>query len=194
MKRSSLVVLAIFGGACFVRAADATTAVDYTDRNTPFAATGSVTPQKQSPVTNTSVQEKRVPITTVDKQTSGLADRRAAIDLKETHEKQVREKDSHRPQTVEQPTSAFNHRTAAITTSGDTTKPPIVAKYQDGLTAASAEARDSQAWARARASALDRATSAKINRFVFRKNPSEGSAGISGSPVTPAAGRPTIEK
>jgi hypothetical protein len=187
MKPSGLLVLAIFGCACSVRAADVTTPVDYTERNTPFAPEGSITPQKKAPVTNTSLQEKRVEKTTVDKKTSPLADRRAPVDVKETREKQVREKDSHRPETVEQPTSAFNHRTAAISTSGDTTKPPIVAKYQDGLTAASAANM-------ARFPAMDRATSAKINRFVFRKNPSEPSAAVSGSPVTPVAGGATVEK
>ena len=188
LKPSGLTVLAILSfGAVTVRAADATTPIDYTQRNAPFAPAGSVAPQKQTPATNDTLQEKRVEKTVVDKQTAPLADRRAAVDVKETREKQVREKNSHRPETIEQPTSAFNHRLAAISTNADTRKPPTVAKYQDSLTAANAIKT-------APLPALDRATSATINRFVFRKNPSEQSAVTNGTPVIPAAGGSTFQK
>jgi hypothetical protein len=62
-----------------------------------------------------------------------------------------------------------------------------VAKYQDGLTSASATNM-------ARFPAVDRATGAKINRFVFRKNPDEVSAVTGGAEVTPAAGGSVIRK
>lgn len=187
MKPSGIAVFATFSACALVaRAADATTPIDYTQRNTPFAPTASVTPDKQSPATNTRVQEKRVEKTTVDKQTSPLGERRAAIEMKEVREKNVREKDSRRPEKVDQPTSAFNHRQATISPSADTTKPPTVAKYQDSLTAASAANM-------AKYPAMDRATTAKINRFVFQKNPSD-SAAAGSAPVTPAAGGSVLQK
>jgi hypothetical protein len=40
----------------------------------------------------------------------------------------------------------------------------------------------------ARFPAVDRATNAKINRFVFRRNPGEGAPATDGATVTPAAG------
>ena len=109
------------------------------------------------------------------------------MDVKETRDKEVREKKSHRPDTIEQPTSAFNHRPAAISTDANTRKPPTVTKYQDSLTSASATNM-------ARFPAIDRATTAKINRFTFRKNPSEPSAMAGGSPVIPAGGGSTLQK
>ena len=63
----------------------------------------------------------------------------------------VREKQSHRVEPVEVPRSAFDHRTATISTGGDTKQPPLVRKYQDSLVAASATNM-------ARFPALDRAT------------------------------------
>ena len=174
-------------GVVAVRAADATTPVDYSQRNTPFAPAGTVSPQKQAPAVNEALQEKRVEKAVVEKKMTPLADRRAAIEVMESREKQVREKNSRRPETVEQPTSAFNHRVAGISTEGDTKKPPTVAKYQDSLTAASATNM-------ARFPAVDRATTAKINRFVFRKNPSEASTALGESPVIPAAGGSSVQK
>lgn len=189
MKPSGLVILAssvLLLAA--VRAADATSPVDAAQRNTPFApgAATATAPTKQKPATNEIVQEKRVEKTTIDKRNSPLAERRAAVELQETRPKNVQEKDSRRPETVEHATSAFNHRPAAITTADDTTKPPTVAKYQDSLTAASATNM-------ARFPALDRATGAKINRFVFRKNPPDPTAALEGAAVTRAGG-PALPK
>ncbi len=184
MKPSGLVLIAlsviIFAAA---RAADATSPVNAAERNAPFApaAGTSVTPPKQTPTLNETVQEKRVEKSTIDKRTAPLADRRAAVEITEAQKKNVIEKDSRRPEIVEQSTSAFSHRQAAITTAGDTTKPPTVAKYQDSLTAASASNM-------ARFPALDRATGAKINRFVFRKNPAEPAAPLADAAVTRAGG------
>lgn len=176
--------IAVIAGLAFVavyaRAADATTPVDYTQRNEPYAPAESITAQKQKPATNSSVQDKRVNAPALDKKPSPLRDREAAIDVKEARPKHIRVKDTHRPEAIEHATSEFNHRPSAITTAGDTSKPPMVAKYQDSLTAASATNM-------ARFPAMDRATSAKINRFVFRKNPPE-TAAVSGSEVVPAAG------
>ena len=190
MKPSGLVLLAICPAWVAVAwAADATTPVDYAQRNAPFAPAGNPAsvPEKQTPTTNAAVQDRRFDKTVIDKSTAPLGDRRAPIDLTEAHEKSVREKDSHRPEAKEQPTSAFSHRKAAISTAGDTTKPPTVAKYQDSLTAASAANM-------ARFPALDKATGAKINRFVFRKNPSENQVIPESKTVTPAAGGAVPQK
>jgi hypothetical protein len=181
MKSPTIAVITALGFfAGYAGAADATTPIDYTQRNQPYSAAESVTPQKQKPAANSSVQDKRVNPPALEKKLSPLRDREAAIDMKEAHPKHVRVKDTHRPGTIEHSTSGFNHRPASITTGGDTSKPPIVTKYQDSLAAASATNM-------ARFPAMDRATSAKINRFVFRKNPPDAAAALSGSAIVPAA-------
>ena len=197
MQRPGLTALALasfgVGVAC---AADATTPVDVTQRNVPYtpAAGATVTPDKRAPATNATVQEKRFDKNTVEKPLAPQGDRRAGIAVQESADKRVREKDSHRPETREQPVSGFNHRQAPIATSTDTTKPPLVAKYQDSLLAASEAAQQSDQWARARAAALDRGTRAKINRFVFQKNPPDPSITTDPKAVTPAAGGAVISK
>lgn len=181
MKMLALAAVTALGAAIHSGfAADATTPIDYRDRNEAFAPADNAAMDKQKPALNRGVQEKRVEKPLVERKTSPLGDREAAIEMKETRAKNVREKDSHRPERVEHVTSSFDQRQSAIST-GDTTKPPLVAKYQDSLAAASATNM-------ARFPAMDKATSAKINRFVFRKNPTEGAAAASGNPVTPAAG------
>jgi hypothetical protein len=194
MRHSSFVILG-FALGFVARAADATSPVDAAQRNGPFAPATSVTaPKKDSPKTNETVQEKRFEKSTVEKQTAPIADRRAAIDMQEAREKSVREKDSRRPETKEQPTSAFNHREAAISTQGDTTKPPMVAKYQDSLAAPTPWGPGAAAGNTARFSTTDKGTVAKVNRFVFRKNPADTSAALDGAVVTPAAGGAAIKK
>jgi hypothetical protein len=189
MKLSGLIAAASLSGFSFLpaRASDATKPVDYTQRNDPFAPAATITPEKKELPRADAIQDKRVEKTTIDKQPAAIGDRRAAIDVQETREKKVREKNSLRPETVEQPMSAFNHREATITTAADTKKPPTVAKYQDSLTAASASNM-------ARFPALDRATTVKINRFVFKKNSSEAAPVTADAPVTPAAGGSPVQK
>jgi hypothetical protein len=180
-SRTIAVIAALALAAGYARAADATTPIDYTKRNDPYVPVESVTSPKQKPGLNRSVQDKRVSPATVDKKQSPLGDREAAIDVKETIPKNVRTKETRRPEVIEHMTSGFNHRPSAITTAGDTSKPPMVAKYQDSLAAASATNM-------AKFPAMDGATSAKINRFVFRKNPPDTAAVETGSSVVPAAG------
>ena len=190
MKPLGLALLAGYVACALVaRAADATTPVDYAQRSDPFApgSNAAATPEKKTPATNTSVQDKRVEKNVIERQTAPLGDRRAGIDVKEAREKSVREQDSDRPAATEQPTSGFNHRKAGISTSGDASKPPMVAKYQDSLTAASATNM-------ARFPAMDGATSAKINRFVFRKNPPENGVLSDSKSVTPAAGGSVLDR
>ena len=183
MKFSSLIVVASVGlcAAVFSRAADATTPVDYTDRNAPFAPSATVAPAKKSPQVNESVQDKRVEKNTVEKKPAAVGERRAAIDLTEAREKNIVEKNSHRPEKTEQPASRFDHREASMSTAADSKKPQMVVKYQDGLTSASATNM-------ARFPAIERGTAAKLNRFVFRKNGSETAGALDGATVTPAGG------
>ncbi len=188
MKLPSLIAagsLTLVGSAALF-AEDAITPVDYTQHNGAFAPAATVNPEKKTPLRDSALQNQRVEKTVIDKPSAPLGDRRAPIDVQETREKFVREKDSHRPETVEQPMSAFNHREAAIATATATTKPPTVSKYQDSLTAASASNM-------ARFPALDRATTAKINRFVFRKNAPDAPSPAGGAPVTPAGGAAKIQ-
>ncbi len=187
MPSFGLIAVVSFGlSVAVATAADATSPVDYTQRNTPFAPGTGITTQKQTPATNASVQEKRVDKTLVEKETSSLNGQRASIDVQEAREKKVREKDSRRPEATEHKTSAFNHRPSSISTRDDTNKPPTVAKYQDSLAAASASNM-------ARFPAMEQATTAKINRFVFRKNPAE-SGPLTDTRVTPAAGGSPLSK
>lgn len=188
MKASSL-LLGAMTGFCLLdaRAADATSPVDYTSRNGPFTPAPTVAPEKKTPQRDSAVQDKRVEMKRFDRSESALGDKRAPIELKEAREKQVREVNSHRPAADEQPRSAMNHREAQISTAADTRKPPMVAKYQDSLTAASAVNM-------ARFPAMDQAAGARINRFVFRKNGTDSAAITAGATVTPAAGGGTVQK
>jgi hypothetical protein len=188
MSQHGLVALAALG-ICLtpLQAADATTPIDYTQRNTPYAPAETVAPERQKPATNPGVQEKRLDTTTVEKKTAPQGEQRARTEVKESKDKTLVEKNSRRPETIEQPTSDFNQRLSKVSTGSDTTKPPTVAKYQDRLTAATATNM-------ARFPAIERATGAKINRFVFRKNPEETGAPPAGSTVTPAAGGAVLNK
>lgn len=182
MPLSGLIALASFGlGVVSASAADATRPIDYTQRNAPFVPSGTVAPQKQAPEKNAALQEKRVEKNVREKETSPLGERRAPVDVTEGREKKVREKDVRQPDVIDHKTSAYNHRPAAISTQGDTKKPPTVAKYQDSLGAASATNM-------ARFPALDQSTAARINRFVFRKNPPDVAAVTTEHRTTPAAG------
>ncbi len=187
MKLPGLIVLASLTliGLDPSRAADATTPVDYTQRNSPYTPAASVTPEKKSPEANATVQEKRFEKTPVEKKPAAVGDRRAAVDVTETRDKNIREKESHRPEVIEQPKSGFNGRESTISTADDTKKPPTVTKYQDSLSSASATNM-------ARFPALDKTTTGKINRFVFRKNSTETSTALGAAPVTPAAGKADV--
>lgn len=190
MKLPRLFFLAslTLSGAIRTHAADATSPLDYTQRNQPFSPAPSVAPDKKSPEANATVQDKRVDKTVVDRQSAAIGERRAALDLKETRDKIIQDKDSHRPESLDRTMSALNHREATISPAHETTtKPQMVVKYQDSLTSASATNM-------ARFPALDRATGAKINRFVFRKNAPDTADALAGAAVTPAAGGATVQK
>lgn len=170
------------------RAADATTPVDYTQRNQAYAPAASVPVQKKELPTADAVQARKVEKQVAERKMLAAPDeRRAGIEVGEAREKNVVEKDVRQPEKIERQISAYNQKASAITTAGDTTKPPMVAKFQDSLSAASATNM-------ARFPALDGATGAKINRFVFRKNGTDGGALTSGAPVTPAGGAAAVGK
>jgi hypothetical protein len=182
MKLPILAVVMTLGiCAASAGAADATSPIDYTQRNQPYAPLEGVAPVKQKPAVNHRMQERRVDKATMEKQKSALGERQAAVEVKETRAKVIREKDTRPPEVREHVTSRLNHRPSSISTAADTAKPPTVARYQDSLAAASAANM-------ARFPAVDRATTAKINRFVFRKNPGDSAAALEGSPIVPAAG------
>ncbi len=164
-------------------AADATSPVDATQRNGAFQPGSTVNPDRRTPTeqANRTVQDKRVEPPVIDRTMSPESGLRAASAVQDAREKSVIERDSHRPETVERTMSDYNHRNAAISTGGNTSKPPTVSRYQDGLSSATATNM-------ARFPAVDRATNAKINRFVFRRNPGEGAPATDGATVTPAAG------
>jgi hypothetical protein len=182
MTLPSLIVPAGLSLLCLVSVrADPTAPVDLAQRNGVFAPAATLTPEAKSPTVAGSLQEKRVEKKLIEKSEAAIGDRRAAVDVQEAREKQVRDKKSSRPEATEQSVSSFNHRESTITTASDATKPPMVAKYQDSLKAASMANM-------AQYPALDRATAAKVNRFVFRKNSPDPSPVTGGAPVTPAAG------
>ena len=191
MKPPRLIVLAsvMLGPLATGRAADATQPFDLTQRNDSFAPAATLAPATTAPKLDTAVQDRRVEPAVIVRQPSSLGDRRAALDVREVHEKDIVDRNAHRPAAVEQPLSSFNHRAAALTAGADTKKPERVARYQDSLAAASASNL-------ARFPAVGRATTAKINRFVFRKNAPDTPAALD-APVTSAAanggGSPTAK-
>ena len=186
LPRAFLLASLATGSLASGRAADAIQAVDYTRKDLAFTPAATVTPPVRAPQTDTSVQGKRVDISINDKALSTLAGRRAAVDLQEAQAKNVLEKDSRRPEAREAAMSGFNHRESVIATVSDARKPEMVSKYQASLSAASASNM-------ARFPAAGAATTAKLNRFVFRKNSSDAAAAV-GLPITPAAGQLPVQK
>ncbi|MEO5960266.1 MAG: hypothetical protein ABIZ49_07665, partial [Opitutaceae bacterium] len=163
------------------RAAEATSPLDPAQRNAAFSPAATVTPAVQTPQSNRAVQDRRVETSVREKLPAAVGDRRAPIGLQEAEQKRVQEKQSQRPRVVDVPASAFNHRTAAISTAASTKDFPRVAKYQDSLTAASATNM-------ARFPASGPATVTTINRFVFRKNAPESPPVAANAVVVPAGG------
>jgi hypothetical protein len=169
------------------RAADATTPVDYTQRNGPFAPGASIAPEKNAPAIDRAVQDRRIEKPTVAKPAAAIGQRRAAIEVGESRDKTVRDANVRSPELVNAPRSALNHRAATISPAADLRKPPLVTRYQEEMAAASAHMM-------AVYPALDRATTAKINRFVFRKNNPEPLPATDGAAATPAAGGSSVRK
>jgi hypothetical protein len=185
MMRSSFVLFVGLGfSVAAAHGADATAPIDFTQRNAPYATGSTVESEKRRPVIDETVQQKRVTPDVIDKKSAPISDRRAAIDLTETRAKVVHEKDVRLLEKIDVPKSRYDQQRSRFSTSGDQTKPPTVAKYQDSLSAASATNM-------ARFPAMKEATTAKINRFVFRKNAGELADSAKGATVVPAAGGAT---
>jgi hypothetical protein len=179
MKLSGVISLSAFGVLILadLRGSDSAK-VDYTDRNASFAPSATVTPETHAPALDDALQNRRVTPAVLDKKDSAVGGLRAPIDLTETQKKNVIDKNSHPPEARERELSSFDHRESGIQPSAQLEKPPVVTRYQSSLTSASATNMS-------RFPALDRATTSRINRFVFRKNEPAGAAPVS---VTPVAG------
>ncbi len=161
-------------------AADSTRPIDYTDRNATYAPGATVKPAARPPVIADDIQRKRVNPPTVNKTTTPAGERRAPVEVVEAGEKRVQSKAKITPEKTVPNPSALGQKRAGINVA-NTVTPPLVAKYQDSLVAASAANS-------AHFAALDQRTTAKINRFIFRKNGADLSGSAIGAPVVPAAG------
>lgn len=181
--RSPIASVLLLVAITTIRGADATSPVNPAQRNESFAPGQGVTPKLRAPAEtlNSAVQEKRVAPNVVDRKESPLGSRRAPVETGEAREKPVVGKDVRTPEIRQLPMSPYDHQASSRSTKDDTKRPPTVSKYQDRLDAASASNM-------ARFPALNGATTAKINRFVFRKNTAEPDRGLGDASVTPAAG------
>ena len=173
----------------FRSGADATSPVDPSQRNAPFAPQPGVIPERQVPSgsVNSGVQDRRVDPAIIERRESPLGERRAPVEAGETREKTVISKEVRPSATVQLPMNRMDHQPSARSTKDETKRPPTVSKYQDSLDAASAGNM-------ARFPALNGATTAKINRFIFRKNGSESDRALGDAPVTPVGGGGTALK
>jgi hypothetical protein len=166
-------------GLASTSAADAAK-VEYAERNTAFAPTGSVTPSKKTPETNATLQERRVTPNVVPPNSSAAAERRAPTDLAETREKNLITPDSRRPEFKQPELNAYDHRPSKYQPDTEHDKPKLVERYRTNV---SADTLTHQG----RFTAADPTTNARINRFIFRRNV----ATPTGAPaVTPAGSAP----
>jgi hypothetical protein len=157
--------------------------VDYTQRNEPFAPAAGVPPEKRSPEHNRTVQDLRVAPSVTNPAGSVPSERRSPIDLTEAREKRVLAPETQKPAVRAPELSPFDHRESRFKTAGSTEKPKLVTRYQDAMTSAHATTQK-------RSPALGADTTARVNRFVFRRSgaaPADGAVPV-GS--TPAAARP----
>lgn len=186
MPSGCAVLFCLWIGLSMGRAADATRPIDSTNRNTPFAPEAGVKPPVQSPAVVEGIQGKRVAPGVVEQKSSPLGDRRAAIDVNEARPKTVQPKASKSPEASVPTRNALGEKRSEIATSTQV-NPPHVAKYQESLVAASATNM-------ARFPAVGADTTAKLNRFVFRKNAGEPVDSPLGAPINPAAGGSPVRK
>jgi hypothetical protein len=115
---------------------------------------------------NSSLQKKRPSFPTLEKAPAAVGERRATVDVAETHPKKILTPDRQQlqPASRSPDLSPLNHQPARISTADDSRKPALVAKYQERLAAANAVSIG-------RTPALDRGGAGRLNRFVFRHNP-----------------------
>jgi hypothetical protein len=186
MPSGCAVLFCLWIGLSMGRAADATRPIDYTNRNTPFAPAAGVKPSVQTPTVVDGIQSKRVAPAVVEQKSSAIGDRKAAIDVTEARPKTVQSKASKSPEANAPTRNALGEKRSEIATTTQV-NPPHVARYQDSLVAASATNM-------ARFPAMGADTTAKLNRFVFRKNAGEPVDSPVGAPISPAAGGSPVRK
>ena len=137
--------------------------VDYTERSTRFAPVAGINPDKRVPETNSALQDRRLAPAVTAPQTAAIGSRRAAIDLTEARDKTVLTPDSRRPEAEAPELSRFDHRESRFQPDPAHAGPKMVERYQSALTTANATNQ-------ARSPALGAGTTARVNRFVFRRN------------------------
>jgi len=138
--------------------------VDYGQRHDAFAPAVGIAPEKRRPEANSTVQDRRV-IPSVSTPAPGVTDlRRAPINMEEAREKRLVAPASNRPEaTAPRVLSPQNHREYQVRPGAALREPQMVARYQEALTSANATQQT-------RSAALDAGTTARVNRFVFRRN------------------------
>ncbi|MDF3057702.1 MAG: hypothetical protein K0R17_1917 [Rariglobus sp.] len=168
--------------------------VDASKRNTQLAATPESADTPVSPgreanqrtfFRNDHVQDQRFSAPdTITRKEAAVGDRRAPIDVTETHEKEIVDrKDFPKPEVRDRKMNSHNGEKAYIQPEGDmVNKYDMVSKYQQGMADADTAA------ARRSAKFTKRPSFEKLNRFIFKRN---GPGTPDGQPmVTPAAGGP----
>ncbi len=157
--------------------------VDYTQRNEPFAPAAGVRPEKRTPEHNRPVQERRVSPSVTNPAGSVPGERLSSIDLAEAREKRVLAPETQKPAVRATELSPFDHRESRFKTTGSAEKPKLVSRYQDAMTSANATTQK-------RSPALGSETTARVNRFVFRRSGAASTDGAVPVGSTPAAARP----
>lgn len=153
--------------------------VDYTQRNEPFAPAAGVPPEKRTPEHNRTVQDRRVAPSVTNPAGSVPSERRSPIDLAEAREKSVLAPETQQPAVRAPELSPFDHRESRFKTAGSAEKPKLVTRYQDAMTSAHATTQK-------RSPALGADTTARVNRFVFRRNgaaPADGAVPVGSTPA-----------
>jgi len=159
--------------------------VDYTRRNESFAPVAGVPAEKRPPETNRELQDRRVAPSVTNPAGSFPGDRRSAIDVAESRGKRVLAPETQKPVVRAPGLSPFDHRESRFKTTDSAGKPKLVTRYQDAINAANATTQK-------RSPALGADTTARVNRFVFRRNGATPAATTGAVPAasTPAAARP----
>lgn len=164
MKLPGALLLAALGlaSSSSVHAADPAK-VDYSERNTPYAPAASVSPAKRAPELNDSLQNRRVAPAVLAQPTAAIGSRQAPIDLAETNVKTLLTPASRRPETRPLELNAFDHRESRFQPDTAHADAKLATRYQNALTSARATNLTGSPAAGA-------GTTARVNRFVFRRN------------------------
>ncbi len=158
--------------------------VDYTKPNERFAPSAEVQPDKRTPESNRAVQDQRVSPAVTKPAATAPGERRAPVELAETRDKRLLAPETAKPEVRATELSPFDHRESRFRTDATAEKPRLISRYQDAMTSANTIAQE-------RSPALGADTTARVNRFVFRRNvatpaPADGAVPV----VRPATDRP----